>query len=257
MEVSNVGINLIKEFEGCLLTAYKDIVGVWTIGFGHTKGVYQGMQINQAQANEFLRQDIKSHTVGIDRNITVPLNQGQYDALASFHYNLGAGILNGSNRLKNLINAKKWIEASEEMKLYCNAGGRPVSGLIRRRNAEAQLFLSGGSAPSKPANPSKPAIVDYHTVKAGETLSGIAQKYGTTSKALSLANNIGNPNYIWVGQKIKVGKKTAQADKIYTVKFGDYLGGIAQKLGVSQSHLTSKNGIKNPNLIFVGQKLKY
>lgn len=142
MIVSANGLNLIKEFEGVRLTAYQDSVGVWTIGYGHTSGVYPGMQISQAQADKFLADDAQIAAGGIFRYVTVQLNQNQFDALASFNFNLGAAILAGSTLL-SYINSRQWEAAAAEMKLYCHAGGEILPGLVRRRNAEAELFLNG------------------------------------------------------------------------------------------------------------------
>lgn len=94
-----------------------------------------------------------------------------------------------------------------------------------------------------------------YTVKAGDTLSAIASKYGTTYQELARINNIANPNKIYVGQVIKL-KGNSVSNKTYTVKAGDNLTKIAQKYGTTVDSLVSKNGIKNPNLIYVGQVLK-
>lgn len=94
-----------------------------------------------------------------------------------------------------------------------------------------------------------------YTVQAGDTLSGIATKYGTSYQALANLNDISNPNYIYVGQVLKV--KGNATSKKYVVKSGDTLSGIANRLGVSVSYLASKNGIININLIYVGQTLNY
>lgn len=93
-----------------------------------------------------------------------------------------------------------------------------------------------------------------YVVKSGDTLSGIATKYGTTYQALASLNGITNWNYIYVGQVLKV---NGTASKTYTVHSGDTLSGIANKLGVSVSYLVNKNGINNANLIFVGETLNY
>lgn len=93
-----------------------------------------------------------------------------------------------------------------------------------------------------------------YVVKSGDTLSGIAIKYGTTYQALARLNGISNPNYIYVGQVLKV---NGTASKTYTVQSGDTLSGIANKLGVSVSYLVSKNGIHNANLIYAGETLNY
>lgn len=103
-----------------------------------------------------------------------------------------------------------------------------------------------------------PNIVRY-TVKSGDNLSTIAQTYGTTTQAIANANGISNPNLIPVGKELVINASgaPAQADRFYTVKSGDSLSVIAENLGVPMATLVSKNGIKNPNEIAVGQKLKY
>jgi len=140
MKLSQNGFELIKGFEGLRLTAYQDSVGVWTIGYGHTQGVYAGMTITSEQANNFLKQDIDNHLPGIYKYVTVEMNQNQFDALASFHFNLGVNILQGSTLL-TYINSKNWQAAANEMKKYVNGNGVPIPGLITRRKLEADLFL--------------------------------------------------------------------------------------------------------------------
>lgn len=93
-----------------------------------------------------------------------------------------------------------------------------------------------------------------YTVKSGDTLSGIATKYGMTTSQIASLNGIANWNYIYIGQVLKV---NGTSSKTYTVKSGDTLSGIANKLGVSVSYLVSKNGIHNANLIYVGETLNY
>lgn len=149
MEISKNGINLIKKWEGVRLEAYQDIIGVWTIGYGHINGVKAGMKITEKEAEGFLKQDIKSHVGHMEQLIKVPLNQNQFDALASFHFNLGPKILEGTTLL-TFINEKKWKEAAEQMKLYMNAGGEPSQGLINRRNDEAALFLKAVEVKEEP-----------------------------------------------------------------------------------------------------------
>ena len=97
-----------------------------------------------------------------------------------------------------------------------------------------------------------------HTVKKGDTLSAIAGKYGTTVQKIAEYNNISNPNKISVGQKIKIPGKSSAAAKetVYTVKKGDTLSGIADKYGTTYKKLAEYNGIKNPNVLSVGQKIK-
>lgn len=99
-----------------------------------------------------------------------------------------------------------------------------------------------------------------YTVKKGDTLSGIADKYGTTYQALASYNGIKDPSLIYVGQKIKIPgagqQTTAKKETVYTVKKGDTLSGIAAKYGTTYQKLAAYNGIDTPSLIYVGQKIK-
>ncbi|WP_326933750.1 LysM peptidoglycan-binding domain-containing protein, partial [Enterococcus avium] len=99
-----------------------------------------------------------------------------------------------------------------------------------------------------------PSTASIHVVQSGETLSGIASKYGTTYQTLASLNGLANPNYIYVGQQLKV-SGTASISRIYTVNYGETLSDIAAKLGTTYQALAQKNGISNPNLIYLGQQL--
>lgn len=139
------GIELIKEFEGCRLTAYKCPAGVWTIGFGHTgtvdgKKIGSGMTITAAKATELLRGDLAKFEAAVNSYVTAPITQNMFDALVSFAYNCGAGALKGSTLLRKL-NAKDYDEAAAEFPKWNKAGGKVLNGLVRRRERERQLFL--------------------------------------------------------------------------------------------------------------------
>lgn len=147
MKISQKGINLIKEFEGCYLTAYKCPADVWTIGYGHTGNVdgvpiHAGMKITQAKAEELLVTTLDKKYEPAVRKFTT-LNQNQYDALVSFCYNLGTGIFKGN--LLNAINAENWNSVADQILLYNKARVNGVltelAGLTRRRKAERKLFL--------------------------------------------------------------------------------------------------------------------
>lgn len=142
MKTDKKGIELIKEFEGCRLKAYQDSVGVWTIGYGHTKGVKKGDVITQDQANQFLIEDLVDAENAVNRLVKVEINQDMFDALSSFTFNLGAGSLQSSTLLK-LLNQGKYSEASEQFTRWVFAGGQKLDGLVRRRKAEQKLFRSG------------------------------------------------------------------------------------------------------------------
>lgn len=134
MKTSQVGIDLIKQFEGCRLIAYKDSVGVLTIGYGHTKGVHSNQSITQAQAEEYLKQDLSIFEKAVD-NLSRPLNQNQFDALVSFAFNCGEG------NLKKLCSGRTDAQIAEKILLYNKAGGKTLAGLTKRRKAERELFL--------------------------------------------------------------------------------------------------------------------
>jgi lysozyme len=136
------GIDLVKSFEGCKLTAYKDMVGVWTIGWGTTGGVRPGMTISQARADMLLEHDLDIFEMDVMKlvNPKVQLNDFEKAALTSFAYNLGAGALARSTLLRYLNRGDRLHAANEFLK-WNKAGGVPVSGLTRRRMAERDLFM--------------------------------------------------------------------------------------------------------------------
>lgn len=114
---------------------------------------------------------------------------------------------------------------------------------------------SGSTAKPTPAPAPAPSpAAKTHTVKSGETLSGIASKYGTTYQQLAKINNISNPDLIYAGQVLKLSGSAAA--KTYTVQSGDTLSGIAAKYGTTYQRLAQINGIANPNVIYAGQVLK-
>ena len=139
MRISQEGVNLIKHFEGCRLEAYKCPAGVWTIGYGHTKGVKEGDAIEQEAAEAFLIEDLEAFEQAVARLVKVPITQQQFDALVSFTFNLGAGNLERSTLLEKL-NGYQYIEVPEQMMRWVRAGGQVLDGLVKRRAAEAALF---------------------------------------------------------------------------------------------------------------------
>ena len=151
--ISAAGIALIKRFEGCRLTAYKCSAGVWTIGYGHTSGVYAGMRITQAQAEAFFQADCRKFGSYVNNPAYVPqteqLNQNQFDALVSFVFNLG------QKWLKNLCgNGRTLAQIAAAMPQYRRAAGQVLPGLVQRRAAEVALF----NTPVTTASTNQPAV---------------------------------------------------------------------------------------------------
>lgn len=144
MKVSKTGLNLIKEFEGIRLTAYKCPAGVLTIGIGHTSAagapeVVPGMTITAQDAYDILNRDLDQYESAINRYVKVPLTQSQFDALVSFVYNVGIGAFQKSTLLKKL-NAGQYSSVPGELMKWTKAGGKELPGLVRRRRAEAALW---------------------------------------------------------------------------------------------------------------------
>ena len=139
MKTGTKGIDLIKHFEGCELDAYKCAAGVWTIGYGHIKGVTSDSVITQEQAEQMLVEELNEYEGYINNMVTVPLSQNQFDALVSWVYNLGGGNLKASTLLK-VVNSGEFNGVPEQIMRWNKAGGKVLEGLTRRRQAEADLF---------------------------------------------------------------------------------------------------------------------
>ncbi len=129
-----IGLQLIESFEGLRLTSYQDSVGVWTIGYGHTRGVQAGQTITQPQAQAFLQQDLGVAEAGVN-HLGLTLTDNQFAALVSFTFNLGAGNL-------NKLVSHGLAATADRILLFDHAGGKVLAGLTRRRQAERALFLT-------------------------------------------------------------------------------------------------------------------
>lgn len=189
MKISNTGLNLIKQFEGCHLTAYKDPIGIPTIGYGHTKGVKLGQKITQAQADAYLKQDLATAEKAVN-NLPYDLNLNQYSALVSFTFNCGAA------NLKKLTNNNKrtLAQISARIPNYNRAGNSVLLGLTRRRAAEKALF----DKPVAQVAAAAPAKAYYPKYTGKSTSIVVAlNSLGITStlayrKTIAKANNITN-----------------------------------------------------------------
>ena len=139
MKISEDGLELIKKFEGCETTAYQDSVGVWTIGFGHTKGVEEGQTCSIEDAESMLADEMDEYEGYINNMVKVDLQQHEFDALVSWVYNLGPTNLGESTMLK-VLNGGQFDRVPEEMNRWTRAGGKILEGLVRRRQAESLMF---------------------------------------------------------------------------------------------------------------------
>ena len=149
LKISAKGINLIKKFEGCRLSAYKDAIGVITIGYGWTqpvdgKPLTMETKITQSKANALLKKGLSGYEAKVNRyDAKYHWNQNQFDALVSFAYNIGSIdqlTANGSRSIADI---------AAKMTSYNKAGGRILTGLTNRRKAEKELFLTPDSSNSR------------------------------------------------------------------------------------------------------------
>ena len=145
MTINRAGLDLIKSFESLRLKAYRDPVGIWTVGYGHTgPDVYPGLEISKPEAEQLLADDLRESEEGVRELVAVPLNDNQFAALVSFAFNAGGGALKGST-LRRKLNKKDYKGAADEFSkwVYGTIKGRRVlpPGLVRRRAQERNLFL--------------------------------------------------------------------------------------------------------------------
>jgi len=139
MKTSEEGKTLIKKFEGCKLEAYLDAVDVPTIAYGRTKDVKIGDICTQQQAEDWLEEELVEYEGYVNEAVKVELTQPQFDSLVSWTYNLGPSNLNRSSMLR-VLNTSDYDNVPEQIMRWNKAGGRVLPGLVRRREAEAEMF---------------------------------------------------------------------------------------------------------------------
>jgi lysozyme len=148
MEYSQNGLKLTEQFEGCKLKAYKDSAGVWTIGYGHTRGVGEGLTCTLQQAESWLMEDIGFAEAAVNdlvigpllcRQILYEFSQEEFDALVDFVFNVGIVAFKNSTMLRLLL-IPDFPGAAAEFAKWDKSGGQVVAGLLARREAEARLF---------------------------------------------------------------------------------------------------------------------
>lgn len=152
MQINAAGLALIKEFEGLRLRAYLCPADVPTIGYGTTvypdgRRIRVGEEITQAQAEEYLRNDLRVFEREVERMVLVPVNENQFSALVSFAYNVGPAALRKSTMLR-FINEHRYADAAGEFARWNQAAGKVLPGLVRRREAERALFIKPVASPA-------------------------------------------------------------------------------------------------------------
>jgi len=144
--INEAGLDIIKEFEGCELTAYQDLVGVWTVGYGHIAGVKKGMTITDAEAEQFLHEDLAATEAFVAAATKdAPTSDNQFSAMVALTFNIGTGRFRSSSVLRSHLAGKydtaaadflKWDKATIDGKLV------EVKGLRKRRDAESKLYAT-------------------------------------------------------------------------------------------------------------------
>lgn len=139
MKASQTLIEKIKAFEGYRPLAYRCPAGQWTVGYGHTRGVYEGRRVTRAEADRLLREDLAPCENYVER-LGLSLTQGQADALIDFCFNLGTPALEGSTLLKKIRQGAPTAEIQTEFRRWVYAGGEVLPGLVTRREWEAERW---------------------------------------------------------------------------------------------------------------------
>lgn len=145
MDVDQAGLDFIAREEGCVLHAYKDSVGVWTIGVGHAlragDGYTPASTLSTEETLDLLHADVQRVVDLVNAKVTAPLNQNQFNALVSLGFNIGCGAL-GSSTLVKKLNSGDYAGARAQFAVWRMAGGKPNAVLAARRAREATLFGS-------------------------------------------------------------------------------------------------------------------
>jgi GH24 family phage-related lysozyme (muramidase) len=204
MKTGTNGIKLIQSYESLRLTAYKAVSTekYWTIGYGHYgSDVRNGQTITKAKANELFKKDLKQFEAAVNDAVNVTLTQNQFDACVSLAYNIGAGAFQSSTLVKKL-NQKDYAGAAEQFLRWNKSGGRVLNGLVKRREAEKELFETAAASTSNAKKSTSTKA--YHTVVKGDTVSELAKKYKTTIANIKSLNDLDSKYTIRVGQKLRV-----------------------------------------------------
>lgn len=177
MKTSKAGLDLIRRWEGCRLTAYQDSVGVWTIGFGLTSAagiipVVKGLTITQQQADDYLAAALGKYEAAVSKAITQPMTQPQFDAFVSLCYNIGPGAFASSTAVRK-FNAGDIAGAADAILMWDRAGGKVLKGLENRRADERRHFLSAPAAPGPEPVPPPASAPQAPLPDAGKSIAAV------------------------------------------------------------------------------------
>jgi lysozyme len=146
MKINRAGLEIVKYYEKLHLRSYQDSGGVWTIGYGHTRGIGPNEEISRELAEKYLVEDLNNAEAHVLAYVSPPLNENQFSALVSLVFNIGAGNFRKST-LRYFLNRGRFAEAAEEFLRWKYDNGKPLKGLLERREEEMDLFLTPPPAP--------------------------------------------------------------------------------------------------------------
>lgn len=267
MFLSENGRDAIKAFEGLYLKAYRCPAGVWTIGWGSTEGVYEGMTITTAMAERLLDAELAKFVTAVNRLVKVPLSQHQFDALVSFAYNVGVGALERSTLLKKL-NAGDYDAVPAQLARWTHGGGRVLPGLVKRRKAEGDMWRAPGVRVEPIKEPmaqrtdapigefSMPAfLISLITGVIGQLAGGLSQPEQKPGAGVTVPSTITNTNFLQgiIGALFTAfGAQSFGVDFFHTVAT---VGGALVTISawLNQNHITSSSNANT--LALIGQLL--
>lgn len=211
MQMTEAGLALIRQFEGFRGTAYRCPGGIWTIGYGHTAmagppDVAEGQTMTEADAGALLKADADKFAEGVKAALTRELSDAQFSALVSFAYNVGLGAFKSSSVLK-AVNAGGFETVPRRLQLWVKGGGRVLPGLVKRRAAEADLFMSESGKAEETGVPvaidGKPAFRSTSVLAAlvaaiTSVISGTLGAASGAGMATLLAGAAGLAAAIWI-----------------------------------------------------------
>ena len=180
MKTSNRGLSLIVQFEGFRPEAYRDVVGVVTIGFGFIRGVKMGDKMTLAEARDRLKREIVEYEQGVLAACTRKPNQNQFDAFVCFAFNVGVAGFKKSSVLK-AHNRGDYQAAARAFGLWDKAGGKVFTGLTRRRAAEAALYLEPVDIELADEPEPMPQLVEPERPMTASTINRASVAAGTTA----------------------------------------------------------------------------